>query len=59
MKNIYSAHLFFSSNDTIVLEDIKPPTFNWMGQTDLEDTASIDLIASKNNQVKELRAKTI
>ena len=47
----------FSSNDTIVLEDIKPPTFNWMGQTDLEDNSQYRSIVSKNNQVKELRAK--
>jgi NDP-sugar pyrophosphorylase family protein len=47
----------FSSNDTIVIEDIKPPTFNWMGQTDLEDNSQYRSIVSKNNQVKELRAK--
>lgn len=47
----------FSSNDTIVLEDIKPPTFNWMGQTDLEDNSQYRSIVSKNNQVKEIRAK--
>ncbi len=47
----------FSSNDTIVLEDIKPPSFNWMGQTDLEDNSQYRSIVSSKNQVSEIKAK--
>lgn len=47
----------FSSNDTIVLEDIKPPSFNWMGQTDLADNSQYRSIVSSKNQVREIRAK--
>jgi len=47
----------FSSNDTIVLEDIKPPTYNWMGQTDLEDNSQYRSIVASKNEVKEIRAK--
>lgn len=48
----------FTSNDTIVLEDIKPPAFNWMGQTNLEDNSQYRSIVSKRNQVVEIRAKS-
>lgn len=47
----------FSSNDTIVLEDIKPPTYNWMGQTDLIDNSQYRSIVASKNEVKEIRAK--
>lgn len=47
----------FSSNDTIVLEEIKPPSYNWMGQTDLDDNSQYRSIVASKNQVNEIRAK--
>lgn len=47
----------FSSNDTIVLEEIPPPNYNWMGQANLDDNSQYRSIISEKNLVKKLKAK--
>ena len=47
----------FSSNDTIVIENIIPPDHNWMGQTDLKDNSQYRSVVSEKNRVSEIRAK--
>jgi len=47
----------FSSNDTIVLEEIPLPNYNWMGQADLENNSEYRSIISEKNLVKEVKAK--
>ena len=47
----------FTSNDTIVLENIKPPIHNWMGQADTDDNSQYRTIVSKNSHVIEICPK--
>lgn len=47
----------FSSNDTIVLEDIKPPVHNWMGQAQTEDNSQYRTIRTQKRNVVEICAK--
>lgn len=47
----------FSSNDTIVLEDIKAPTHNWMGQSQTEDNSQYRTIKSEKRNVIEICPK--
>ncbi len=47
----------FSSNDTIVLEDIKPPLHNWMGQAQTEDNSQYRTIRTEKRDVVEICAK--
>ena len=47
----------FSSNDTIVLENIPKPDKNWMGQTNLDDNSIYRTLDSKGGVVKEINKK--
>ncbi|DAB29044.1 MAG TPA: hypothetical protein CFH84_11570 [Sulfurimonas sp. UBA12504] len=47
----------FSSNDTIVLEDIKPPLHNWMGEAQTDDNSQYRTIRSEKRNVTEICAK--
>lgn len=47
----------FSSNDTIVLEDIKEPSHNWMGQAQTEDNSQYRTIRTHKRDVVEICAK--
>jgi len=47
----------FTSNDTIVLEDIKPPSHNWMGQANTEDNSQYRTIRTEKRYVAEICAK--
>ena len=47
----------FSSNDTIVLEDVKAPTHNWMGQAQTEDNSQYRTIKSEKRDVIEICPK--
>ncbi len=47
----------FSSNDTIVLEDIKPPKYNWMGQAQTEDNSQYRTLRVEKRNVVEICAK--
>lgn len=47
----------FTSNDTIVLENIKPPFHNWMGQAQTEDNSQYRTIRTEKRNVAEICAK--
>lgn len=47
----------FSSNDTIVLEDIKPPHHNWMGQAQTDNNSQYRTIRTEKRNVAEICAK--
>lgn len=47
----------FTSNDTIVLEDIKPPLHNWMGQAETEDNSEYRTLRTERRDVVEICAK--
>ncbi|MCG8453874.1 MAG: hypothetical protein MI717_11915 [Spirochaetales bacterium] len=47
----------FSSNDTIVLEDIKPPVYNWMGYAKRIDNSQYRSLRIENRDVVEICPK--
>ena len=47
----------FISNDTIVLEDIKPPENNWMGYAETENNAEYRSVRIEKHNVVEICAK--
>lgn len=47
----------FTSNDTIVLEDVKPPNHNWMGQAQTEDNSQYRTIRAEKRNVAEICTK--
>ncbi len=47
----------FSSNDTIVLEDVKPPMHNWVGQADVGDNSQYRAIRTGKRDVTEICTK--
>lgn len=47
----------FSSNDTIVLEKIKSPTHNWMGQAQMEDNSQYRTIRVDKRNISEICPK--
>lgn len=56
-RHLLQMPFLFCSNDTIVEEDIKPPSHNWMGYTYTEDNSQYRSIRIKNRNVTEICAK--
>ncbi|ABL02611.1 conserved hypothetical protein [Candidatus Ruthia magnifica str. Cm (Calyptogena magnifica)] len=47
----------FSSNDTLVLENIKPPLHNWMGQAKIKNNSQYRTIRTQKRDVVEICVK--
>lgn len=56
-EELLQCPFIFSSNDTIVLEDIKPPFHNWIGQSHTEDNSQYRTIKSEKRNVMEISPK--
>jgi choline kinase len=56
-KEFLQCPFIFTSNDTIVVEDIPPPESNWMGFSDEEEITNYRSIEIKNNSIINIHGK--